>query len=219
MQSIWWKLLSHVQPFVTPWTVVTLWTVACQAYLSMEFSRQEYWCGLPFPPTGYLPNLGIKPSRFFTIWTTREAPTLHILPGCCQPHEIHARSSGLVETGIWSWVQILAPLRLLLAVRTFDCWSYLSEPQYPLLQDTENDSHKDILRNTWIKIWNVPLRCSTLYKCESSIKFSCYRKKVLLRRCSVLVAASWGSLGQDKATTWAPRWIMKSVYPQKLTIW
>ena len=30
----------------------TLWTVACQAPLSMAFSRQEYWSGLPFPPPG-----------------------------------------------------------------------------------------------------------------------------------------------------------------------
>ena len=37
-----YELLSHVQLIVTPWTV------ACQAPLSMEFSRQEYWSGLPF---------------------------------------------------------------------------------------------------------------------------------------------------------------------------
>ena len=40
---------------------VTLWTVACQAPLSMRFSRQEYWSGLPRPPPGDLPNPGIKP--------------------------------------------------------------------------------------------------------------------------------------------------------------
>ena len=39
---------------------VTLWTVACQAYLSMGFSRQECWSGLPFPSPGNLPNLGIE---------------------------------------------------------------------------------------------------------------------------------------------------------------
>ena len=39
----------------------TLWTVACQAPLSMEFSRQEYWSGLPFPPPGDLPEAEIKP--------------------------------------------------------------------------------------------------------------------------------------------------------------
>ena len=37
-----------------------LWTVVCQAPLSMEFSRQEYWSGLPFPSPGDLPNPGIK---------------------------------------------------------------------------------------------------------------------------------------------------------------
>ena len=48
------RLLSHVQLFVTPWTV------AYQAPQSMEFSRQEYWSGLPFPSPGYLPNPGIE---------------------------------------------------------------------------------------------------------------------------------------------------------------
>ena len=42
-------------------TLATPWTVACQAVLSMGFSRQEYWSGLPFPSPGDLPNPGIKP--------------------------------------------------------------------------------------------------------------------------------------------------------------
>ena len=47
-------------------------TAACQAPLSMEFSRQEYWSGLPFSPAGDLPHPGIKPAspalagKFFT---------------------------------------------------------------------------------------------------------------------------------------------------------
>ena len=49
------QLLKHVQLFETPWTI------ACQAPLSMEFSRQEYWSGLPFPSPGDLPNPGIEP--------------------------------------------------------------------------------------------------------------------------------------------------------------
>ena len=48
------QLLSHIQLFAT------LWTVAHQAPLSLEFSRQEYWNGLPCPPPGDLPNPGIK---------------------------------------------------------------------------------------------------------------------------------------------------------------
>ena len=47
-------LLSCVLLFATPWTV------ACQVPLSMEFSRQEYWSGLPFPSPRDLPNLEIK---------------------------------------------------------------------------------------------------------------------------------------------------------------
>ena len=47
--------LSHVQLFMTPWTI------AHQAPLSMGFSRQEYWSGLSFPPPGDLPDPGIKP--------------------------------------------------------------------------------------------------------------------------------------------------------------
>ena len=40
---------------------MTLWTVACQAPLSMKFSRQEYWSVLPFPPLGKLPDPRIEP--------------------------------------------------------------------------------------------------------------------------------------------------------------
>ena len=40
----------------------TLWTIACQAPLSMEFSRQEYWIGLPFPSPWCLPNPGSNSS-------------------------------------------------------------------------------------------------------------------------------------------------------------
>ena len=69
------KSLSHVWLFVTPGTV------AHQAPQSMEFSRQEYWSGLPFPSPGDLPNPGTEPGsptlkgRCFTIWATREALT------------------------------------------------------------------------------------------------------------------------------------------------
>ena len=54
------------------WLFATLWTAAHQAPLSMGFSRQEYWSGLPFPPPEDLPNPEIEPislelaGRFFT---------------------------------------------------------------------------------------------------------------------------------------------------------
>jgi len=42
-------------------TLVTPWTAVCQVPLSMGFSRQEYWGGLPFPSPDCLPNPGIEP--------------------------------------------------------------------------------------------------------------------------------------------------------------
>ena len=71
-------LLSHVQLFVTPWTV------AHQAPLFMGFPRQEYWSGLPCPIPGHLPDPGIEPAspeapvlaaRFFTTEPSKEAPS------------------------------------------------------------------------------------------------------------------------------------------------
>ena len=60
------QCFSRIQLFVTPWTI------ARQTPLSMGFSSQEYWSGLPFPPTGDLPDPRIEPTspalagRFFT---------------------------------------------------------------------------------------------------------------------------------------------------------
>ena len=51
------KLLRRVRLFATPWTV------AYQAPQSMEFSRQEYWSGLPFPSPGNLPDPGMEPGN------------------------------------------------------------------------------------------------------------------------------------------------------------
>ena len=64
-------------------SLATPWTVAYQAPLSLGFSRQEYWSGLPCPPPGDLRNPGIKPTslvcpalagEFFTMSATWEAP-------------------------------------------------------------------------------------------------------------------------------------------------
>ena len=82
------KLLqSWVQLFVTPWTE------ACQAPLSMGFSRQQYWSGLPCPPPGELPDPGIKPTSLkspaladgFFITSTPGKPNLcvNVLQNLC----------------------------------------------------------------------------------------------------------------------------------------
>ena len=107
-QALKWLSTHHVlSTYSVPDTVpfcrhhfifTTSWTVARQAPLSMEFSRQEYWNGLPFPSPGDLPDPGIKPTSlvspalaggFSTSWATGECLTLffhspssdsHVLP-------------------------------------------------------------------------------------------------------------------------------------------
>ena len=71
------QMLSHVQLFETPRTLDR------QAPLSLGFSRQEYWSGMPFPPPGDLPNSEIEPEslaapalagRFFTAAPPKSRP-------------------------------------------------------------------------------------------------------------------------------------------------
>ena len=75
-------MLSH---FSRVRLFATLWTVAYQAPLSIGFSRQEYWSGLPYPAPGDLPDPGIElvtlkspalADRFFTASATWEAQIL-----------------------------------------------------------------------------------------------------------------------------------------------
>ena len=75
--------------FSCVWLCETPWTVARQAALSMGFSRQEYWSGLPFPSPGDLPNPGIEAAShkspalaggFFTTSPTWDTAVLLVRP-------------------------------------------------------------------------------------------------------------------------------------------
>ena len=72
MQSWYARMLSH---FSCVQLFVTVWTVACQAPLSMGFSRQEYWSGLLSPPLGDLPNL-----RTESVSPALQADSLPLVP-------------------------------------------------------------------------------------------------------------------------------------------
>ena len=110
--------LSRVRLFVTPWTV------ARQALLSMGFSRQEHWSGLPCPPPGDHPDPGIEPAfpkppalagRVFTISSTWEAQT----------HIWRANNKSL-----WKYKQLLALSRghdevfYTTLTALLQCWSH-----------------------------------------------------------------------------------------------
>ena len=95
---------SHVWPCATPWAI------ACQAALSMGFSRQEYWSGLPFPPPGDLPNPGIElvslttpalAGGFFTARTTWQA--LISLGWALQKHQCRCLPTGILS-------QVISPV-------------------------------------------------------------------------------------------------------------
>ena len=108
---------------------MTSWTVANQAPLSMEFSRQEYWNGLLFASPGDILSPGIEPrssaleADFFTAWATREAhkkplvkvnalvaqlcPTLCNSMNCSPPgSSVH----GILQATTLEWVAI-SPLQ------------------------------------------------------------------------------------------------------------
>ena len=66
---------SVVSHFSYVWLFATLWTVACQAPLSLGFSRQEYWSGLPCVSPGDLPDQGIEPVSFSLLhWQMGSLP-------------------------------------------------------------------------------------------------------------------------------------------------
>ena len=78
--------LRCVQFFATPWTA------ACQAPLSMEFPRQAFWSGLPFPSSGDLPNPGIYqyPSSKVKVKVAQSRPTL-----CDRPWNSPGQNTGV----------------------------------------------------------------------------------------------------------------------------
>ena len=102
--------LSRVRLFVPPWTVT------CQAPLSMEFRRQEYWSGLPFLSPEDLPNPGIKPTS--PHWQVDSFPLSHqgrwneIAQSCpilCDPIDCSLPGSsvhGIFQAIVLEWIAI-----------------------------------------------------------------------------------------------------------------
>ena len=70
--------------FSCVWLFSTLWTIACQAPLSVGFSRQEYWSGLPCLPPGGFPNPGFEPASFLCLLHWQVGSLQLALPG--KPH-------------------------------------------------------------------------------------------------------------------------------------
>ena len=69
-------LCVRVQLLSPIWLFASLWSIACQAPLSMEFPGQEFWSGLPFPPPGIFPTQGSNPRLLH--WQAYSLPLSHL---------------------------------------------------------------------------------------------------------------------------------------------
>ena len=91
-------VLSH---FSCVWLFAILWTVACQAPLFMEFSKQEHWSWLPFIPfsrgsSWYRDWTWVSwiSGRFITLWAARKFPSITIWPSNCTSRYISKRTEN-----------------------------------------------------------------------------------------------------------------------------
>ena len=80
-------------------TFVTLRTLACQALLSMGFSRQEYWSGLPWSPPGNLLDPGVKNRTYISCW---QADSLQLAPPW-KPYDCISLNTP------WMWSTVFCP--------------------------------------------------------------------------------------------------------------
>ena len=93
---------SHVQLFAAPWTV------ACQAPLSMVFSRQKYWSGLPCPPPGDLPNSGIEPMSLISPALAGSSLPLAASGYGCESWTIKKAECQRIDAfELWCWRRLL----------------------------------------------------------------------------------------------------------------
>ena len=123
------KVKENVSCSVVSDSLWTPWTVAHQTPLSMGFSRQEYWSGLPFPSPGDLPNPGMEPGS-----PPLQADSLPSeLPGkpkkrMSSPWLAHTTWKGAIPTYAFQmvqWLMIEAQVYSLVAVHTYHAGSLL----------------------------------------------------------------------------------------------
>ena len=89
----------------------TPWTIACQAALSMEFSRPKYWSGLPFPSPGNLPDPGIEPeSPALQVDSLLSEPPGKALMSLRKELSVSAQAGTLQQWYFWGrvWGTVLA---------------------------------------------------------------------------------------------------------------
>ena len=168
------QLLSHVRLFAVPRTV------AFQAPLSMGFSRQVYWSGLPRPALGDLPNPGIKPAslrspalagRFFATSVTREAfiyinqftSVTQSCPTLCDPMDSLSTTNSQSLLRLTS-IESMKPSNHLIL------FCPLSPPTFNLSQH-QVFSNESVLCIRWPKYWSFSFSISPSDEYSGLISF------------------------------------------------
>ena len=156
----------------------TLWTVACQALLSMGFSRQEYWSELLFPSPGHLPDPGIKPVLaggffffFFLPLSHRGNPheslfSHPVMSNSLWPHG-PAHQASLSLTISWSFPKFMS-IALVMQSSHLTLW-------YPLLLLLSLSQHQELFQWVrcslrWSKYWSFSISPSNKYSELISLK-------------------------------------------------
>ena len=110
------------------------WTVACQAPLSMGFSRQDYWSGLPCPPPEDLPHPGIEPASITSLLDWQEGSLPLAPPGkpyvfiYCSPFKVITKLDLPVVYNIFLYLIYFIHSSLYLLI----LYKYLIPPCFPL---------------------------------------------------------------------------------------
>ena len=145
------KSLSHVWLYATPWTV------ACQAPLSMGFSRQKYWSGLLCHLPGDLPNPGIGPSLFPLLhWQAGSLPLAP--PG--KPSDLWGMSIYLATQAAPSWVDL------------GDVFNVASRISKPFTERIYSSCCSQASFNFKLEFYLFPWSCQLSYDWEGSVYWS-----------------------------------------------
>ena len=167
-------MVSHVQLFVTPWTVV------CQAPLSTGLPRQEYWSELPFPPPGDLPDPWIKPMSlasplmggFFTPSATYSVSVsvqslshvrLFVTPWTA------AHQAYLSITNSWSLPKLMSFELVIPSNHLILCHPLLLPPS--IFLSIRVFSNESVLRIRWPKYWSFTFSISPSNEYSGLISF------------------------------------------------
>ena len=138
------RFRKKVNVFVTP---------LCQAPLSLEFSKQEYWGGQPIPSPGDLPDPGISSVKFSSV--------THLCLTLCHPMDCSIQTS-LSITNSWSLLKLMSNKSVMPSNYLIFCCSLLQPSNFPQIRVFSNQS---LLCIRWPKYQNLSFSISPSNEC------------------------------------------------------